>query len=87
MLARPGFSRTVTPALSAELAQRQLANPRELHDRPHGSIVVMDNPEVDISATALRGLLQAGSPEAARWLPPAVAQFIEKHRLYQANNE
>jgi len=50
-------------------------------DRPD-RVIVIDGPLPDISATAIRHLAAAGRP-LGRLVPPAVARYIDAHRLYR----
>lgn len=55
-----------------------------LPDAPAGAIVFFVMPPVPVSATALRAGL-ARSERPAELLPPAVLDYIERHRLYRAD--
>lgn len=54
-----------------------------LPDAPAGAIVFFRMPPVPVSATALRERLARGE-RPAELLPPAVLDYIERHRLYRA---
>lgn len=53
-----------------------------LPDEPAGSIVLFRMPPVPVSATALRAQL-AGSVRPDGLVPPAVLDYIDRHRLYR----
>ena len=44
----------------------------------------LKNVAVPISSTQLRSLLRSGQ-QPAEWLPPDIAEYIRKHRLYRAS--
>ncbi len=54
-----------------------------LPDAPSGAIVWFGMPPVPVSGTALRERLARGE-RPAELLPPAVLDYIERHRLYRA---
>ncbi|GAB2885894.1 nicotinate-nucleotide adenylyltransferase [Microbulbifer echini] len=65
----------------AELLKYHRAEVADLHDRPHGCLVVREQTLLPISATQIRQLL--GSGQSPRFLLPAtVLQYIEDHQLY-----
>lgn len=45
-------------------------------------VVWLDNPPLDVSSSALRTRARAGRP-IETWVPPAVARYIARHRLYR----
>ncbi|MBB3169281.1 nicotinate-nucleotide adenylyltransferase [Simiduia aestuariiviva] len=51
--------------------------------RPHGGIWMMDALHLPVSATDIRAALAAGR-SARQWLTPAVADYVEAHKLYVA---
>ncbi len=55
-----------------------------LPDAPSGAIVFFRMPPVPISGTALRARLARGE-RPAELLPPAVLDYIDRHRLYRAD--
>lgn len=78
---RPGYSRQHgdAPALLAEFA----ATPAALRQSDHGCIVELDNPEVAVSATALRVEL-ASNRQNISAISPQVMNYIQQHQLYQS---
>ncbi len=48
-----------------------------------GRIYFTDAVQLDISATKIRGQISRGEPGWCEKVPPAVARYIEKYRLYQ----
>ena len=60
------------------------ATARAIDSHEGTKIYVTDAVAMNISATAIRELAGAGrSDEVARLVPPPVADFMEKYRLYQ----
>ncbi len=55
-----------------------------LPDEPSGSIVFFRMAPVAVSATAVRALLARGE-RPSELLPPAVLDYIDRHRLYRAD--
>jgi nicotinate-nucleotide adenylyltransferase len=60
VLSRPGVAREWPAELAAEVAARQVDDPRQLHGRPSGKLVELDVTPLEISATRIRDLLAAG---------------------------
>ena len=91
VVTRPGYELStehVTPAIRERIVDlRGLegeAIAREIDRNDGAKIYVTDAVVMDISATAIRELARAGrSSEMARLVPPAVAEFIEKYKLYR----
>ena len=83
---RPGFpverwSERMPQPLAREYAARLMQQPLAVHLTPAGGIVVVPFTALDISATAIRDMLKAGS--SPRYLlPDAVLDYIRAHRLY-----
>lgn len=91
VVTRPGYELStehVTPAIRERivdlrgLRQEEVANAVE---RSEGAkIYVTDAVVMDVSATAIRELARDGRTlEVAKLVPPPVADFIEKYRLYR----
>lgn len=84
---RPGTAIDATslgrsaPQVAAEVAPRWCA-PQALHETPHGRLAAFPllEPRAE-SSTGLRRRIAAGEPWRD-WVPPAVAGFIDRHRLY-----
>ena len=74
------IARLATLVVAARPDRRRAARPARL---PRGArIVHLDNPVVDVSASALRARARARRP--LRYLvPDTVAAYIERHRLYR----
>ncbi len=53
-----------------------------MHHPPAGSVVLMDIPPMDISASRIRSALHAETAEAAQLIPGPVLEYIRTHRLY-----
>jgi len=83
---RPGFpverwSERMPQPLAREYAARLMQQPLAVHLTPAGGIVVVPFTALDISATAIRDMLKAGT--SPRYLlPDAVLDYIRAHRLY-----
>lgn len=83
---RPGYSLDAAasgdPAAAAFLAGR-LATPAELCRAPAGllALLAMDPPREE-SSTAIRAQIAAGASGWEQRVPPAVAAYIRRHRLY-----
>lgn len=72
-------------ALQAEYRARLAPAPRALHESPAGSILVVDMPALEISATDIRRRCNGG--KSIRYLlPDAVADYILAHDLYDADH-
>lgn len=70
------------PALRAEYQARLAPSPQVLHDRPAGTILALEMPLLEISATGIRRCSAEGK-NIHYLLPDAVADYIESHRLYK----
>lgn len=69
------------PAVAAEVASRWCP-PQALHESAHGRLAVFPLLELRAeSSTELRRRIVAGEPWRD-WVPPAVAGYIDRHRLY-----
>ncbi len=84
--ARPGFAlqgQAMDPGVAAQLARR-LASPSQLRASAHGLAYIATNLAVDVSSTAVRRALTNGDAgQAAKWLPGAVLDYIQRHHLYR----
>ena len=60
---------------------RRCTNSSSLHERPAGSLVMMDLPAVDISSTEVRARCTAGA-ELGELVPEAVERYIQQEKLY-----
>lgn len=83
---RPGFpverwAERMPQPLAREYSARLMQQPLATHLSPAGGIAVVPFTALDISATAIRGMLRAGA--SPRYLLPAeVLDYIQSHRLY-----
>ena len=72
-------------ALQQAFLQRRTDNGEAVHRAPAGCVIEVPITALDISATAIRGLLQAR--RSARYLmPPAVLEYIEHNYLFLRGN-
>ena len=80
---RPGspLDDGLRPELAEALAGRWCASPAPLRDAPAGRVLRLRQPLHGESATAIRARIAAGQPWQGD-VPPAVAGYIERHRLY-----
>ncbi|MBI1175584.1 MAG: nicotinate-nucleotide adenylyltransferase [Sideroxydans sp.] len=68
-------------SLRDEYRARLAPAPQAVHESPAGSILVLDMPTLEISATAIRNRCAQGG--SLRYLvPDAVAHYIQSHHLY-----
>jgi nicotinate-nucleotide adenylyltransferase len=80
VIARPGWTMPDTGEL-AEFVRERAAKPEALKAEPAGRIISQTLRPQDISATAIRALLQSG--QSARYLlPDSVLAYITERRLY-----
>ena len=83
---RPGYPaerwhERMPQPLAREYTERLIQQPLATHLQPAGGIAVIPFTALDISATAIRGLLRAGA--SPRYLlPDSVLDYIRKHGLY-----
>jgi nicotinate-nucleotide adenylyltransferase len=80
---RPGSElQFKSAALQQQFEQRRCQRADELASSQAGRIYLLEATRLDISATQIRALVDAG--KSARYLlPDAVWQYIQQHRLYQ----
>lgn len=82
VVTRPGAPEPDAGPMQTLLRVRETADPEALHGRPAGLALRQQVTRLDISSTAIRGLIAAGrSPRFL--LPDAVLALIETHRLYR----
>lgn len=82
ILSRPGMSEQFSEELRAMLLPRMTDDRARLHGQPAGLAHRLNAGDHDLSSTSVRARLLAG--EAAQGLLPAgVAEYIERHGLYQ----
>jgi len=69
--------------LSQQYQSRLAPSPQLLHESPGGLVVVLDMPQLDISATDIRS--RAAQNKNLRYLlPDAVAHYIQINQLYKS---
>ena len=81
---RPGFALEAAQLDTQVAAQfkRRAGSIEQIRSTPYGRTLIGNELKVDISATEIRAVLQAGGqPETL--LPPAVLDYIQQHHLYQ----
>ena len=79
---RPGFDTAALPAEVAHELRRRCATAAQLRDSPHGLMFLMENLDLDLSATEIRTALARGErPQQS--LPTPVLDYIEQHHLYK----
>jgi nicotinate-nucleotide adenylyltransferase len=79
---RPGYAPPQDEALQDLLVRTEIHDADGLKTRPCGNILLQSIPLLPISATDLRARVRGGRSLAAL-TPPAVAEYIEHHRLYR----
>ncbi|MDX1375038.1 MAG: nicotinate-nucleotide adenylyltransferase [Burkholderiales bacterium] len=82
VFARPGWSTAPGGAVDAAFAARAERAAGGWRSRRAGAVIRVDMPLLDVSATALRARIGRGENVSA-WLPPAVIDYIMRHRLYR----
>ena len=78
-VSRPGFPTSRLAGLLPELADRM--RPASVAVPSHPAILLVDAPTADVSDTDVRRRAAADQPLTGL-VPPAVARYIQKHRLY-----
>ena len=82
VLSRPVHAGHWPAELAREVSSRQVRDPRLLHTAPAGMIVTLPVTPLEISATRIRDLLQAGRDP--RWLlPPGIQDAGELLGVYR----
>ena len=85
---RPGYQ-PESQKTKALLAEHQLQTVRDLHSDSSGGILILSNPMLDVSATAIRKSLQPSTNGKTDTQPgqllqiDAVRAYIREHQLYQ----
>ncbi len=74
---RPGFE-----VEQKMFGQHRVASPGELSGQTAGAILLLEVEAIDCSSSAVRASLDAGKIPR-QCLPPAVADYIDKHNLYR----
>jgi len=73
-------------ALSDEISGRVVTDARSLRQAPAGRVLYLRQPLHPESATAIRKAIAAGEAWRER-VPPAVADYIDHHRLYRDGDD
>ncbi len=84
VFARPGWAPPAGEA-GAELRARGVLPHGDWRSRAAGSIIAVDMPPIDISATALRRAI-AQDKDVSALVPPEVLHYISTRRLYRGAN-
>lgn len=88
VVSRPGRPasemRTAVPSLADRFVHVQDAPPRARLDASNTAVFLIDTPTPDISSTMIRERLGRGG-SADTLVPPDVARYITRHRLYAAD--
>lgn len=79
---RPGTSRQLPDELAELMRTRLVTDPALLAQSPYGGISLCNIEALDVSSSLIRRRARAGE-SLDGLLPPAVAEFIHHHRLYQ----
>lgn len=79
---RPGYAAPVDPALVALLARAHTNSADALRTERAGRVLLQPIPLLPVAATDLRARIRGGR-SIAHLTPPAVAAYIDHHRLYQ----
>ena len=72
------------PALPAWACALLATGAADLRASPAGRLLFIDVAPRDIAATRIRAAIARGERPPADWLPPAVWEYIERHRLYRS---
>ncbi|MFN6961853.1 MAG: nicotinate-nucleotide adenylyltransferase [Rhodocyclaceae bacterium] len=82
---RPGYPLTGLTGVLADLFGRCRLPSADFSHRPAGGIHAFELSAGTVSATEVRALIAAGAPDAKllELLPPAVVDYIRRHRLYR----
>lgn len=80
---RPDGAPTPGGAIEAERSARSAPAAGRWRERHAGTVIRVDMPPLDISATLLRSRVARGEDISA-WVPPAVDDYIARHQLYRA---
>lgn len=83
-LTRPGHDLQRLPdALASELDGRWTTSVADLRSAPAGRVLALEVPAWAVSSTAVRAALASGQ-SVDEWVPKAVAEYLQAHRLYRA---
>ena len=94
VVSRPGYSlgvEHIAPALTARIVDLRLpgqSNDSQLSSEDGAErIFITDAVMIDVSATDIRRAVRENSGELAGMVPPSVADYIGKYKLYRDTNE
>lgn len=80
---RDGHALDTLPAeLAGEAIPRRTDDPAELGASPSGRVLRLQQPLADASATRVRAAIRSNDGGLDALVPPAVAAYIDRHRLY-----
>jgi len=85
VIARPGWEMPAAGDLPAWARDRLVRTPDEIARSSAGKIIFQPATPQDISATSVRAAIAGGEPVDGL-LPPAVIDYIRRHRLYRSRN-
>ena len=81
VIARPGWALPASGVVADWIQAHQTEHRSTLHQQPAGSVLLEELRPLDISATEIRQLLEAG--KSVRYLmPQSVLEYIDAHALY-----
>ena len=83
VMERPASELPEDAALKAFWHQHHMAEPEQLLSCANGGVASVRLPQFDVSATAIRLLLEQGKTPPASMLPAQVAQYIAAQKLYK----
>jgi len=94
VVTRPGYvldAQPITPWLAERIVDLRGKNAKQiaaqLADSQHEKIFLTDAVMVDVSATDIRRAVRANTDKLTQLVPPTVADYIRKYRLYEDSNE
>lgn len=79
---RPGFSADFCPELADWLKNVLTREPTLLQSRPLGGVLLLETRPWPVASRDLRVAISRGE-DVARWLDPAVWDYIQEHHLYR----
>ena len=82
VMQRPHAQRHFTPELQQWLSKVETKSATTLHQQRAGQVFLATTPAINISATAIRNAIQAGT-DWQQWVPRSVADFIDAQVLYR----
>ena len=73
----------MSPALAEHVTNRLLTDPAALTASPHGLVLQLRQPQIDISATQIRQAIAAGRDDWRSLVDRGVATYIDDNGLYR----